>query len=89
MQTYLTDFHELNSKVGLTSEALKRVLTAVATCDMYQNLWRKYGKIFDPDTDLLQAIREAGIEEEECARALSATKQIAQPQKEKEKEAAP
>ena len=56
---------------------------------MYRNIWRKYGKIPDVDTDLLQAVREAGIEEEELARALLAKKSIARPQKEKEKEAAP
>ena len=41
------------------------------------------------DTDLLQAVREAGIEAEELARAQLAKKSIARPQKEKEKEAAP
>ena len=62
---------------------------AAVTPDMYQNIWRKYGKIPDTDGDLLHADREAGIEEEELARALAAKKQIARPQKEKEKEAAP
>ena len=56
---------------------------------MYRNIWRKYGKIPDTDGDLLHAVWEAGIEEEELARALAAKRQIARPQKEKEKEAAP
>ena len=56
---------------------------------MYRNIWRMYGKTPDTDGDLLHAVREAGIEEEELARALAAKKQIARPQKEKEKEAAP
>ena len=56
---------------------------------MYWNIWRKYGKIPDTDGDQLYAVREAEIVEEELARALAAKKQIAQPQKEKEKEAAP
>ena len=59
------------------------------TPNMYWNIWRKYGKIPDTDGDLLHAVREAGIEEEELERALAAKKQIARPQKEKEKEAAP
>ena len=89
MQTYLARFNELNSRVGLSGHALKRVLMAAVTPDMYRNIWRKNGKIPDVDTDLLQAVREAGIEEEELARALLAKKSIARPQKEKEKEAAP
>ena len=56
--------------------------------DMYRNSWRKYGKIPDSDGDLLHAVAEVGIEEEELARALAAKKQIAHPQKEKEMEAA-
>ena len=56
---------------------------------MYRNIWRKHGKIPDIDGYLLHAVREAGIEEEELARALAAKKQISRPQKEKEKEAAP
>ena len=84
MQTYLAHFNELNSRVGLSGQALKRVLTAAVTPDMYRNIWRKYGKIPDVDTDLLQAIREVGIEEEELAMALLAKKPIARPQKEQE-----
>ena len=56
---------------------------------MYRNIWRKYGKIPETDGDLFHAVREEGIEEEELARALAAKKQITQPQKEKEKQAAP
>ena len=55
---------------------------------MYRNIWRKYGKIPDANRDLLHTVREVGKEEEELARALVAKKQIARPQKEKEKEAA-
>ena len=89
MQTYLARFNELNSRVQLSGQSLKRVLTAAVTPDMYRNIWRKYGKIPDTDGDLLHAVQQAGIEEEEQARALAAKKQIAPPQKEKEKEAAP
>ena len=87
VQTYLARFNELNSRVGLSGQALKRVLMAAVTQDMYRNIWRTYGKIPDVDTDLQQAVREAGIEEEKQARALLAKKSIARPQKEKEKEA--
>ena len=89
MQTYVTCFNELNSRVQLTGQSLKRVLTAAVTPDMYRNIWRKYSKIPDTDADLLFAVREVGIEEEELARALSVKKQIGRPQKEKEKEAVP
>ena len=89
MQTYLAKFNELNSRVGLSGQAMKRILTTAVTPDMYKNIWRKHGSIPDNDADLLNAVREAGIEEEELARALVAKKSMARPQKEKEKDAAP
>ena len=89
MQTYLAHLNELNSHVRLSGQSLKRVITAAVTPDMYRNIWRKHGKIPDTDGDLLHAVWEAGIEEQELAGALAAKKQIARPQKEKEKEAAP
>ena len=41
MQTYLTRFNELNSRVQLTGQSLKRLLTAAVTQDMYRNIWTK------------------------------------------------
>ena len=38
MQTYLTRFNELNSRVQLSGQALSRVLTAAVTPDMYRNI---------------------------------------------------
>ena len=89
MQTYLAKFNELNSRVGLSGQAIKRILTTAVTPDMYKNIWRKHGCIPDNDADLLNTVREAEIEEEELARALVAKKSMARPQKEKEKDAAP
>ena len=89
MQTYLARFNKINSRVQLTGPSLKRVVTAAIIPDMCRNIWIKYGKIPDIDGDLLHAVREAGIEEEELARALVAKKLIARPLKEKEKEATP
>ena len=88
-QTYLASLNELNSRVQLSGQSLKRVLTAAVTPNMYRNNWRKYSKITDFDADLLPAVREVWIEEKELTQALSAKKEIARPQKEKEKEAAP
>ena len=68
---------------------MKRALTVAMSNDMHKSIWRKHGKIPDNDADLLQAVREAGIEEEERARATTAKKAMARPQKEKEKEMAP
>ena len=56
MQTYLARFNKLNSRVQLTGQSLKRVLTAAVTPDMYRNIWRKYSKIPDIDGDLLQEV---------------------------------
>ena len=89
MQTYLTKFNELNSRVGLPGQAMKRILTSAVTPDMYKNIWRKQGYIPDNDADLLNTVREAGIEEEELARALVAKKSMVRPQEEKGKYAAP
>ena len=89
IQTFLAKFNELNSRVHLSGQALKRALIVAMSNDMHKSIWRKYGKIPDNDADLLQAVREAGIEEEELARATTAKKAMARPQKEKEKEAIP
>ena len=84
MQIYLAKFNELNSRVGLSGQALKRVITTAVTPDMYKNIWRKHGSIPDNDADLLGGVREAGIKEEELARALAAKKTMVRPQKEKD-----
>ena len=89
IQTFLAKFNELNSRVHLMGQALKRALTVAMSSDMHKSIWRKHGKIPDNDADLLQAVQEAGIEEEELARATMAKKSMAGPQKEKEKEAVP
>ena len=49
----------------------------------------KHSCIPDNNADLLNTVREAGIEEEELARALDAKKTMVRPEKEKEKDAAP
>ena len=77
MQTYLAKFNELNSRVGLSGQAMKRIVTTAVTPDMYKNIWRKHGCIPDNDVDLLNAVQEAGIEEEELARALVTKKSMA------------
>ena len=56
MQTYLAKFNELNSRVGLSGQAMKRILTTAVTPDMYKNIWRKHGYILDNDADLLNAV---------------------------------
>ena len=56
MQIYLARFNTLNSRVQLSRQALKRVITAAITLDMYRNIWRKYRKIPDNDTNLLHAV---------------------------------
>ena len=38
MQTYLARFNELNSRVQLSGQSLKRALTAAVTPDMYRNI---------------------------------------------------
>ena len=87
IQTFLAKFNELNSRVHLSGQALKRALTVAMSNNIHKSIWRKHGKIADNDADLLQAVREVGIEEEELARATTAKKAMAHPQKEKEKEA--
>ena len=89
IQMFLAKFNELNSRVHLSGQALKRTLTVAMSNDMHKSIWRKHGKIPDKDADLLQAVREVGIEEEELARATIAKKARACTQKEKEKEAVP
>ena len=89
IQTFLAKFNELNSRVHLSGQALKRALIVAMSNDMHKSIWRKHGKIPDNEADLLQAVREEGIEGEELARATAAKKTMARPQKEKEREAVP
>ena len=89
IQTFRAKFNELNSRVHLSGQALKRALIVAMSNDMHKSIWRKHGKIPDNDADLLQAVREAGIEEQELARATTAKKTMSRPQKEKEREAVP
>ena len=89
IQTFLAKFNELNSHVHLSGQTLKRALIVAMSNNMHKSIWRKHGKIPDNDADLLQAVQEAEIEEEELARATAAKKTMAHPQKEKEKEAVP
>ena len=88
IQTFLARFNKLNSRVHLSGQALKRALTVAMSNDMHKSIRRKHGKIPNNDVDLLQAVREAGVDKEELARATIAKKSMAQPQKEREKEAA-
>ena len=53
IQTFLAKFNELNSRVHLTGQALKRALTVAMSSDMHKSIWRKHGKIHDNDADLL------------------------------------
>ena len=62
MLTYLARFNELNFRVQLTGQSLKRVLIAAVTPDMFRNIWRKHSRIPDIDGHLLHTVREAGIE---------------------------
>ena len=76
IQTFLARFNELNSRVHLSGQALKRALTVAMSNDMHESICRIHGKIPDNDADLLQAVREAGIEVEELARATIAKKSM-------------
>ena len=86
IQSFLAKFNKFNSRVHLSGQALKRALTVAMSNDMHKSIWRKHSKIPDNDTDLLQAVREADIEEEELARSRIAKKAMVRPQKEKEKD---
>ena len=86
LQTYLAKFNELNSRVGLSGKALKRVITTgtAITQEMYKNIWRQYGRIPDNNANLLRVVQEAGIEKEELVRALAPKKTMIRPQQEKD-----
>lgn len=83
IQTYLARFNELNTRVGLNGQVLKRVLTYAITTDMHNNICRRHGHIPDDEIDLLDAIREAGIQEEELARSLAVKRVMARDQRTK------
>ena len=56
IQTFLAKFNELNSRVHLSGQALKRALIVAMSNDMHKSIWRKHGKIPNNDADLLQAV---------------------------------
>ena len=89
IQTFLAQFNEVNSRVQLSEQALRRALTVAMSNAIHESIWRKHGKIQDDITDLLQASQEGAIKEEELARVTIAKKRMAQPQKEREKEPVP
>ena len=42
IQTFLAKFNELNSRVHLSGQALKRALIVAMSNDMHKSIWRKY-----------------------------------------------
>ena len=71
VQTYLATLEEMNDRVGMTGEALKDTIASAISPEMHRNIFLRYGRFPASDADLIEAVREAGVIEEEIL--LSAT----------------
>ena len=71
VQTYLATLEEMNDRVGMTGEALKDTIATAISPEMHRNIFLRYGRFPASDADLIEAVREAGVIEEEIL--LSAT----------------
>ena len=68
IQDFLSQFEELNTRVGLTGQGLVDLLRRQITPKMGRAIYHRMGKIPDDDETLIEAIRECGMIEEEFAR---------------------
>ena len=71
VQAYLATLEEMNDRVGMTGEVLKDTIATAISPEMHRNIFMRYGRFPTSDADLLEAVREAGVIEEEIL--LSAT----------------
>ena len=67
IQTYLAQLEEINSRVGVTGEPLREIITKAITPEMHRSIFQRYRRLPKDDTELLDAVREVGIIEEEIA----------------------
>jgi uncharacterized protein (DUF924 family) len=65
VHTYLATLEEMNDRVGMTGEALKDTIATAISPEMHRNIFLRYGRFPSRDADLLEAVREAGVIEEE------------------------
>lgn len=65
IQTYLATLQEMNSRVGIGGEPLRAIIAKAITPEMHRAIYQKYKGLPDNDTDLIEAVREIGIVEEE------------------------
>ena len=65
IQTYLAKLEEINSRVGATGEPLREIITAAITPEMHRAICQRHKRLLHDDAELIEAVREAGIIEEE------------------------
>ena len=68
IQDYLSRLEELNSRVGVSGPALQDIILRQMTPEMGRAIFHKAGAILESDDALIDAVREAGIIEEEILR---------------------
>jgi len=82
IQTYLAQLEEINSRVGVTGEPLREIITKAITPEMHRSIFQKYRRLPKDDTELLEAVREVGIIEEEIALSAAQIKKAKTGEKE-------
>ena len=65
VHTYLATLEEMNDRIGMTGKALKDTIATAISPEMHRNIFLRYGRFPSKDADLIEAVREAGVIEEE------------------------
>jgi hypothetical protein len=67
IQEYLSKLLEINGRVRAKGEPLREVITAAITPEMHRAIYQGYHRLPADDKELIAAIRDVGIIEEEIA----------------------
>ena len=67
IQEYLSKLLEINGRVGAKGEPLREVITAAMTPEMHRAIYQRYRRLPVDDKELIAAVRDVGIIEEEIA----------------------
>ena len=74
IQTYLASLEEINSRVGATGEPLREIIMNAITPEMHRAIYQRYRRVPKNDADLIEAVRETGIIEEEILLSMGHSK---------------
>jgi hypothetical protein len=89
IQTYLARLTEINTRVGATGEPFRDIIAQAITSEMHRNIYQKYEAWPTTDQGVIEAVRRAGLVEEEITRSQKKRKSGKEKEKEKDKTGKP